>query len=112
MPSNFDGKRPLWAENRKMHGQNLGRRKGEQTKVARSRKQGPGDKPPRSTAAGNVLLEGDPRRRFAYFAAAGKVGRPQGGISKIKVGATESVTPTGKLYYGRRGEAKLRTKLF
>ena len=76
MPSNFDGKRPLWAENRTETGLEFARRKAEQAKVARPRKQGPGDKPPRSTAAGNVLLEGDPRRRFAYFAAAGKVGRP------------------------------------
>ena len=28
MLSNFDGKRPLWPESKKVHGQNLGRRKG------------------------------------------------------------------------------------
>ena len=34
---------------------------------------GSGGKPPRNTAAGKVFLEGGPRRRFGYFAAAGKV---------------------------------------
>ena len=34
---------------------------------------GSGGKPPRSTAAGKVFLEGGPQWRFGYFAAVGKV---------------------------------------
>ena len=54
------------------------------TKVTRSRKQGSGDKPPMSTAAGNVLIEGGPRRFFGDFLIVQKVTSPlptpQGGI--------------------------------
>ena len=66
-----------------------------------------------SARSAQALIEAVPRRRFAYFAAAGKVGRPAGRNSPSKrVGATQHVTPTKNLPYGRRGEAKLRRKFF
>ena len=48
-----------------------------------------------SASHAKALIGAVPRRRFAYFAAAGKVGRPAGRNSpNKKVGATQSVTPT------------------
>ena len=37
------------------------------------RERGSGGKPPMSARCAKALIEGDPRRRFGYFAAAGKV---------------------------------------
>ena len=36
------------------------------------RERGSGGKPPMSARCAKALIEGDPRRRFGYFAAAGK----------------------------------------
>ena len=49
-----------------------------------------------SASHAKALIGAVPRRRFAYFAAAGKVGRPAGRnlLNHKKVGATQSVTPT------------------
>ena len=52
-----------------------------------------------STRCAKVLTGGDPRRRFAYFAAVGKVGRPSGrNVLNKKVGATCFVTPTREIF--------------
>ena len=73
MLTNFNGSRPQWAGSRKEHGQSLeppernGKPKGHTLVIG-----GPG-----ADAYGHCRRhsahEGDPRRRFGYFAAAGKV---------------------------------------
>lgn len=40
---------------------------------------------PMNTGVSQVFIEGDPQRRFAYFAAVGKVGRPAGRNTSLKI---------------------------
>ena len=50
----------------------------QQAKVSLSRNRGTGGKVTMSARYAKALIGAVPRRRFAYFAAAGKVGRPAG----------------------------------
>ena len=71
-----------------------------------------------STRCAKVLTGINPQRFFGSFLIAQKgttvpLPAPQGGTFSIKkVGATQNVTPTKNLSYGRRRETKFPTKLF